>query len=777
MFRRELGIWRRLKHDNIVPFLGITYGFGMDGTTSLVSLWMSNESLHKFLAKYDGHLNIVHRLQFLLDISNGLHYLHSLPIIHGDLNCNNILLDEGYTARLADFGYASLVGDIPEALGYLQRSTARPGALRWITPEQIDPDETLNRSTKSDIYSFGCVALQGSSQDTNSRLILSGKRPWSEVREDAAVVLRLAKGHKPGRPESRAIDDSHWNLIQDCWSSVEDRPTTKVIISNIQRFLSYCTQEPPLSESLASTSIHTDSLDHGLPSSLSQATTEDSRRNLGMLDRDKRPYHAPSVLTRNQSMISDQTSSSSSTDWFSSTSHSSEFGDNHSPSLGAASLPLSTPDIASSSQPYPPIHLGSGIPNRDVVHGVTSSDHHSSIDENDIVIALMGPVGSGKSSFVNTAAGKTVVGVNDLRSQTRAVQSVRCLHPDGRRNIVLVDTPGFDDTHLSDGQILRIMAHWLKETYRNNVKLAGLLYLHRISDMRFAGTPLRNLAVFKDLCGDGNLKNIVLVTTMWDEVEDQAVGSQREDELLSDFWKVMIRQGSRSCRFEGTRDSAWEIINRLDLEGSRQMRIPPPPGPAGSICSANGHRDALVAAIKVLRVAHQAADICHIPMLRGVIGTVLHIAQQIEKMGGTHHAISQVIQSSGWLLDEITQYAATSRLSKDMNRTLASFQRELHKLQKVVTKVSSRGPVARFLLHDADIEAITACTTSIKAVYDKLGLRLAMDSSQAIARLEDHVAALREATALRKCECGMFAVLHEALEENGQPSASTNQSF
>ncbi|KAF8557843.1 hypothetical protein OG21DRAFT_1504813 [Imleria badia] len=92
-------------------------------------------------------------------------------------------------------------------------------------------------------------------------------------------------------------------------------------------------------------------------------------------------------------------------------------------------------------------------------------------------------------------------------------------------------------------------------------------------------------------------------------------------------------------------------------------------------------------------------------------------------MGGTHHAISQVIQSSGWLLDEITQYAATSRLSKDMNRTLESFQRELHKLQKVVTKVSSRGPVARFLLHDADIEAITACTTSIKAVYDKLGVR------------------------------------------------------
>ena len=73
-----------------------------------------------------------------------------------------MLLDVDYTARLADFGYASLVGNIPEALAYLQRSTQRPGALRWIAPEQVDPKKTFNRTTKTDIYSFGCVTLQGS---------------------------------------------------------------------------------------------------------------------------------------------------------------------------------------------------------------------------------------------------------------------------------------------------------------------------------------------------------------------------------------------------------------------------------------------------------------------------------------------------------------------------------------------------------------------------------------------------------------------------------------
>ena len=65
MLRRELGIWRRLSHDNIVPFLGVAYGFGMRGAMSLVSLWMPNESLHHFLAKYNANLGVGYRLQFV----------------------------------------------------------------------------------------------------------------------------------------------------------------------------------------------------------------------------------------------------------------------------------------------------------------------------------------------------------------------------------------------------------------------------------------------------------------------------------------------------------------------------------------------------------------------------------------------------------------------------------------------------------------------------------------------------------------------------------------
>ena len=65
MIRREMGIWKRVNHPNIVPFLGTTYGFGKEGNTSLVSLWMTNGTLQALLENYNNHLTDTHRLQLV----------------------------------------------------------------------------------------------------------------------------------------------------------------------------------------------------------------------------------------------------------------------------------------------------------------------------------------------------------------------------------------------------------------------------------------------------------------------------------------------------------------------------------------------------------------------------------------------------------------------------------------------------------------------------------------------------------------------------------------
>ena len=85
------------------------------------------------------------------------------------------------------------------------------------------------------------------------------------------------------------------------------------------------------------------------------------------------------------------------------------------------------------------------------------------------------------------------------------------------------------------------------------------------------GTPLRNLNMFKELCGKDNFKNVVLVTTMWDEVMED-VALRHEQELQNDFWQSMIRLGSTTHRFHLTEESAWDIINTLSvsLPGERR---------------------------------------------------------------------------------------------------------------------------------------------------------------------------------------------------------------
>lgn len=63
--RRELRVWRKLSHENVVPFLGVAHGFGLRNSTSLVSLWMPNGTLQSFIANHDNRLIATHRLHLV----------------------------------------------------------------------------------------------------------------------------------------------------------------------------------------------------------------------------------------------------------------------------------------------------------------------------------------------------------------------------------------------------------------------------------------------------------------------------------------------------------------------------------------------------------------------------------------------------------------------------------------------------------------------------------------------------------------------------------------
>lgn len=151
------------------------------------------------------------------------------------------------------------------------------------------------------------------------------------------------------------------------------------------------------------------------------------------------------------------------------------------------------------------------------------------------------------------------------------MQVARCTL-DGGRKIYLVDTPGFDDSYRSDTEILREIAFWLSNAHRERIKLTGMIYLHRIMDVRIGGAGIKNIRMFKKLSGGDSLASVVLATTMWGYISDITIGEQRERQLIteSQLWKAMIDQGSSVFRQDNGRASAMRIIQYL-IDRSRPV--------------------------------------------------------------------------------------------------------------------------------------------------------------------------------------------------------------
>ena len=94
------------------------------------------------------------------------------------------------------------------------------------------------------------------------------------------------------------------------------------------------------------------------------------------------------------------------------------------------------------------------------------------------------------------------------------------------------------------------------------MRVAGIIYLHDITQKRMFGTTRKNLDMFRKLCGDEALKNVVIGTTKWSYVTPE-VGKQHEQLLRDTYWKEMLQQGSVTMRVHADSTSAWEIINHI----------------------------------------------------------------------------------------------------------------------------------------------------------------------------------------------------------------------
>ena len=98
--------------------------------------------------------------------------------------------------------------------------------------------------------------------------------------------------------------------------------------------------------------------------------------------------------------------------------------------------------------------------------------------------------------------------------------------------------------------------------YESDVKLAGVIYFHRISDERWRRSDTRSFGWLKRICGDQTLRNVVLTTNMWGNV-DPEVGAFREGQLAAEFVKPALDKGAQLLRHYNTTESAHNIIRAI----------------------------------------------------------------------------------------------------------------------------------------------------------------------------------------------------------------------
>ena len=187
--------------------------------------------------------------------------------------------------------------------------------------------------------------------------------------------------------------------------------------------------------------------------------------------------------------------------------------------------------------------------------------------EDHSLIMVMGKTGVGKSYFIDHITGQKVIQGHTLESCTKNISWYTIKD----QKISLIDTHGFDDTYLSDDQVLIKFAEWLNNLYKSGRKLNGVVYLHSIKDDKMYGSSVKNFNMFKSISGKECYDNTILSTTKWGQINKE-VGENREQQILSQFWADVISEGSHYFRYDDDL-TMLDCIIKLSQKGKIVLQL------------------------------------------------------------------------------------------------------------------------------------------------------------------------------------------------------------
>ena len=221
-FMRECRQCSKLRHPNVIQFLGVYYP--TDGANRMrlpvMVMEMMVDSLTSFVDKHE-KIPVHIKYSIVHDVSLGLCYLHNHdpPIVHRDLSPNNILLTAHHVAKISDLGVAKVIkADSRKTM------TKAPGTVDFMPPESLD--DTPEYGPPMDVFSFAGIILHTFNQQWPS--------PSKQVQFDPKTRKRVALSEVERRQQylDKMIGEAEVlrSLVEEC---LDDDPAVRPTIATV----------------------------------------------------------------------------------------------------------------------------------------------------------------------------------------------------------------------------------------------------------------------------------------------------------------------------------------------------------------------------------------------------------------------------------------------------------------------------------------------------------------------------------------------------------------
>eukprot|EP00042_Codosiga_hollandica_P041687 m.374554 g.374554 ORF g.374554 m.374554 type:complete len:926 (-) comp56166_c0_seq1:359-3136(-) len=199
-FIKEAYRHMHLRHENVLALIGVCF---TSEPYFIVTAHMLHGDLKSFLAASNNTwIERSHLLQWGTDVAQALKYFASMNFVHRDIAARNVLLNDKYTAVVADFGLSQqlYLSDyyVPSKL----RNWMLP--LRWMAPESFY-DGVWDEHT--DIYSFGVLLWE---------IFSRGQTPWADMSD--SVIMPSIRHQKARLQQPRDCPDALYSGMDECWS-------------------------------------------------------------------------------------------------------------------------------------------------------------------------------------------------------------------------------------------------------------------------------------------------------------------------------------------------------------------------------------------------------------------------------------------------------------------------------------------------------------------------------------------------------------------------------